>query len=110
MDRGDWRLDLGLHADFVGGASQSDVPGEVPELGASLKAIWPACPAAMDCCVSIILKDLEVLSTKKGETTKKTPKAASAQEPAASTEPDAEGSARRKPRFPKKPKAKAADA
>ena len=54
VDRGDWRLDLGLHADFVGGASQSDVPGEVPELGASLKAIWPACPAAMDCCVSII--------------------------------------------------------
>ena len=54
VDRGDWRLDLGLQADFVGGASQSDVPGEVPELGASLKAIWPACPAAMDCCVSII--------------------------------------------------------
>jgi len=74
------------------------------------KPFGPLLPPQWTAVCLSYLKDLEVLSTKKGETTKKTPKAASAQEPAASTEPDAEGSARRKLRFPKKPKAKAADA
>ena len=57
------------------------------------------------------LKDLEVLSTKKGETAKRIAKAPSQTEgspSATAVEPDRETSPKRKPRFPRKPKAKAA--
>ena len=59
-------------------------------------------------CLSY-MKDLEVLATKKTETAKKASKVAppTAAQPS-STEPDGEASLKRKPRFPKRPKSKAA--
>ena len=63
-------------------------------------------PQWMAVCLQY-LKDLEVLATKKNETSKKAGKAPPPALPAAPSEgPEEEPSPRRKPRFPKRPKAK----
>jgi len=63
-------------------------------------------PQWMAVCLQY-LKDLEVLATKKNETSKRAGKAPPPALPAAPSEgPEEEPSPRRKPRFPKRPKAK----
>jgi hypothetical protein len=72
------------------------------------KPFSPLVPPAWTAVCLAYLKDLEVLATKKTETSKRTTKPTSPADSsaAAAAEPDSEVSPRRKPRFPKKPKAK----
>lgn len=71
------------------------------------KAFGPLVPPQWTAVCLAYLKDLEVLTTKKTETARKTPKAGQNSPAQASSEPDQEASPKRKPRFPKRPKAKA---
>ena len=109
IDRGDWSLAFML-------TLMEEPPIQVfQERSAALihhtRPFGPLVPPAWTAVCLSYLKDLEVLATKKSETASK----AKAAKPAASTdaapstaEPDREASPKRKPRFPKKPKAKAA--
>eukprot|EP00435_Cladocopium_sp_Y103_P064646 s2135_g26.t1 len=107
VDRGDWTLAFML-------TLMEEPPLQVfQERSASVshhaRPFGPLVPPQWTAVCLSYLKDLEVLSTKKTETAKK----AAAKAPPVSTttgataEPDQEASPKRKPRFPRKPKAKA---
>lgn len=74
------------------------------------KPFGPLVPPQWTAVVLSYLKDLEVLATRKTETAKKAGKPSPAAPMPVSPEPEGESSPRRKPRFPKKPKAKAPEA
>ena len=106
VDRGDWSLAYML-------TLLEEPPNQLYQdravnLTHSSKPFGPLVPPQWTAVCLSYLKDLEVLSTKKGETQKKPAKAAASTDPAVSAEPEKEASPKRKPRFPKKPKAKAA--
>eukprot|EP00435_Cladocopium_sp_Y103_P009652 s39_g2.t1 len=107
VDRGDWTLAYML-------TLMEEPPLQVFQdrtlsVAQHAKPFGPLVPPQWTAVCLSYLKDLEVLSTKKTETAKKAAKAVAPSTAAASpvAEPDQETSPRRKPRFPRKPKAKA---
>ena len=106
VDRGDWGLAYML-------TLMEEPPLQMFQdrtftLAQHSKPFSPLVPPAWTAVCLAYLKDLEVLATKKTETSKRTTKPTSPADSsaAAAAEPDSEVSPRRKPRFPKKPKAK----
>lgn len=107
IDRGDWSLAFML-------TLMEEPPIQVfQERQAALihhtRPFGPLVPPQWTAVCLSYLKDLEVLATKKTETAKRVqgPKAAPMPDPSVA-EADREASPKRKPRFPKKPKAKSA--
>jgi len=107
IDRGDWSLAYML-------TLMEEPPNQMfQDRSAAMlhhtRPFGPLVPPQWTAVCLSYLKDLEVLATRKTETAKKIAKPAVASErPPASQEPDREASPKRKPRFPKKPKAKQA--
>ena len=105
IDRGDWSLAFML-------TLMEEPPIQVfQDRSAALvhhtRPFGPLVPPQWTAVCLSYLKDLEVLATRKTETTKRIAKpAVSSESPPVSQEPDREASPKRKPRFPKKPKAK----
>ena len=108
VDRGDWTLAYML-------TLMEEPPIQVfqdrtASIAQHARPFGPLVPPPWTAVCLSYLKDLEVLSSKKVETAKRAPKAPAPSEPAksvATSEPDQEASPKRKPRYPKKPKAKA---
>ena len=108
-DRGDWTLAFML-------TLMEEPPIQVfqdrtASIAHHARPFGPLVPPPWTAVCLAYLKDMEVLSTKKGETAKRIAKAPSQTEgspSAAAVEPDREASPKRKPRYPRKPKAKAA--
>ena len=106
-DRGDWTLAFML-------TLLEEPPNQMFQdrnihLSQHSRAFGPLVPPQWTAVCLSYLKDLEILASKKTETSKKPPpsKAASSTDAPGSAEPEKEASPRRKPRFPKKPKASA---
>ena len=106
LDRGDWSLAFML-------TLMEEPPLQMFQeramtLAQNAKPFGPLVPPQWTAVCLSYLKDLEVLANKKVETAKRAAKPPPANPSAGSTgEPEKEESPRRKPRFPKKPKAKA---
>jgi hypothetical protein len=106
IDRGDWSLAFML-------TLMEEPPLQMfQERNAALihhtRPFGPLVPPQWTAVCLSYLKDLEVLATKKTETAKTASRPAARADAASSAaEPDREASPKRKPRFPKKPKAKA---
>eukprot|EP00435_Cladocopium_sp_Y103_P039410 s1015_g10.t1 len=110
VDRGDWSLAYMLT--LLEEPPNQMFQDRAINLVHHSKPFGPLVPPQWTAVCLAYLKDLEVLASKKGETAKKPPKAAasSSSETPAQGEPEKEASPRRKPRFPKKPKASPQDA
>eukprot|EP00438_Fugacium_kawagutii_P022540 Skav206050 [mRNA] locus=scaffold587:261914:262972:+ [translate_table: standard] len=103
VDRGDWSLAYLLT--LVEEPPPQLYQDRSSSLAFHARPFGPLVPPAWTANVLSYLKDLEVLSTRKGETTKKQgPKASPKEDPSSE---GGEASPKRKPRFPKRPKAKA---
>ena len=103
VDKGDWSLAYPL-------TLLEEPPNQMYQdrainLTHSSKPFGPLVPPQWTAVCLSYLKDLDVLATKKGETQKKPAKASSSSEAPTQVEPEKEASPKRKPRFPKKPKA-----
>ena len=105
VDRGDWTLAYLL-------TLLEEPPNQVYQdrainLVHHSKPFGPLVPPQWTATVLSYLKDLEVLSSKKGETAAKKaqPKPAQPSEASTAAEPEKEASPKRKPQFPRKPKA-----
>ena len=109
VDRGDWTLAYLL-------TLLEEPPNQMYQdrtinLVHHSKPFGPLVPPQWTATCLAYLKDLEVLASKKGETSKKAPPKPPVQtDTTAGLEPEKEASPKRKPRFPRKPKAAQADA
>lgn len=105
VDRGDWTLAFMLS--LLEEPPMQVFQDRTMSMVHHTRPFGPLVPPAWTAVCLAYLKDLEVLSTKKTETAKRNVKASPGIDSTSNAaEPDREASPKRKPRFPKKPKAK----
>ena len=105
LDRGDWTLAYMLT--LMEEPPLQMFQERTVNMVHQTRPFGPLCPPQWTAVCLSYLKDMEVLNSKKTETAKKAAKPSTpVGAPSSSGEPEGEVSPKRKPRFPKKPKAK----